>query len=129
MGLVQKKTLDSGVIGDYWRITQRNSNFDRKDDVCTMELYLSHQARLDGAKSLGDSITFHFHPGDHPVDDLDPGKIDVELTSDVTMLEMHIRYMHIKRVSSIAKTKNDLGAELTPNEKLALFFINAEDAL
>ena len=130
MAFIKSKTLDSGAIGDYWRIIQRNSNFDRNDDVCTLKLYINEQGRVDDLTPLSESVKFNFCPQDHPLSEIDVDEIDINLVDDFRDVELHVRYVHIRDIANIAfdKIADDEDAELTRNEQRALFFVDAVDA-
>jgi hypothetical protein len=137
MAIIKSKTLPNGATGDYWRIIQRNSNFERDDDVVTLQLYLSKELRDENYQPLNDSVQFNFHPGDHPLSDFDPDRVGTVLVDDFRDLELHVRYLHIKDIATHAKklqddfipTEENLEVQLTGNETLALFFHDSQDDL
>jgi hypothetical protein len=136
-------TLPSGIVGNYWKIEQKNDNVIRDDCVVTLLLYVSQAGRELGNTPLPHSVQLNFAPNDHPYRDLDLddafNQIDMRTdTYDPVQLETALRYVQIKEVAAHAQerlnteTDPDTGdpiteEDLTPNEKKALFFIDALD--
>ncbi len=126
MAFQKEKELNNGVTGDYWRILQRNSNFDRNDDVVTLQLYISQSGREEGHTPLNESIQFNFRPSDHPLSEFDPELVDTTAVEDFRDLELHVRYLHISNIAVIAEGKFE--EERSDNEKKAVFFVDAVSA-
>jgi len=133
VALQKEKTLATGVTGNYWRIVPYNCHTDRNEDVITLQLHLSQEAREAEAVPLNDSARFIFVEGDHPLSDFDPSRVDTADVEDFRDLELHIRYLHILDVAAHAQnlvdefspTDEAPALELTANERAALFFSDA----
>ena len=125
MAFQKTKELSSGVTGNYWRVIQRNSNFERDDDVVTIQLYVSQVGREAGNVPLRESIQFNFNLHDHPISEFDPDLVDTTDVEDFRDLELHVRYLHIGAVALIAQSKQENQEELSDNEAKALFFADA----
>ena len=128
MGLIKNKELDNtGVSGNYWRIVQNNSNYDRPDNVVTLQLYKSQSGREEGKSPLAESVKFNFTTADNQLSEFDPQSVNTNLVENIEDLEKHVRYLHIKNIAVIAKGKEE--KDRTTNEKNAFFFVDAEDSL
>jgi len=137
MALIKEKTnTKNGSSGDYWRIVQNNNNYNRNDNVWTLQLYAQNtNGRYE--HPLDESVQFTFNQDDHNFDDYDLDLVDKTFfTGAVRNLELHCRYQHIKNVAKIARTKQEKidtsehpeeEEQLTDNEKKALFFDDAID--
>lgn len=128
MALRKIKQVDNlGIEGDYWRITQSNTNYDRNDNVVVLQLYVSQAGRESGKNPLPETVTFNFVPDDHPITELDTDKIDPNLLDDLVDLEKHLRYLHIKTIAALAQAIPE--KDRSHNEQSAIFFLDAEDVL
>ena len=113
MGLLKPKTLSSGVVGEYWRIVQKNMNYDRQDCVVTLALYRNKESR---------------DVGETPVDStqLDLGKEyhDFEYKNGIDTM----KNVSLKETYLVLKNKSivEAGKEENRDENLA-FFADAVD--
>ena len=121
MALIKSLTLESGAIGNYWRITRREIN--DYGEHLALALYIDKTKRQTFSH-LPMEVQFDFRPDDHPLSEFDPERVDTNLVDDIRDLELHVRYLHIRDIAAVAKAKT---IELTPNEKAALFFVDAVD--
>ena len=60
MAIKLKKTLDSGFEAEYWRIVYIQADADDKNVNGRVVVYKNKEARLNGAKPVGESILFNF---------------------------------------------------------------------
>lgn len=126
MALIQNKVLQNGTSGNYWKIVQNNGNANRKDKHIELALYLSKAQKMQAPDvPLPYSVTFNFQLGDHPLSELDPDKIDVNLIEEIDTMEIHCVYQHIKAIASLAVAKDEI--DRTSNEQAAVFFYGAQD--
>lgn len=137
MALIKEKEVgNTGITGNYWRIARHATDFLRRTESVTLELYKSEKAREEGKDPVGESFSFHFTKNDYPYHESDSSMIDINRVNDLEDFRMHGIYQHIKAIAVIAHEKQSLAGKLPPtspeipnqNEENALFFYDAVDS-
>ena len=116
MALKKAKQLPIGVTGEYWRIIQLNTNFDRLDGVIDLALYLSQAAREAGAAPMG---SFSHQLGADFVDALYNG------ADKVKNINLQKAYVELKKQAQAEKLKDPADPTYTPD---LAWFADAADA-
>lgn len=121
MALQKTKEVDTmGVNGDYWRITQINTNFDRADAKTFMSLYVSGEGRVEGKHALGEDVNYK----------LSAKLLDREIVLDgkeVITLKDLIRREAYAAWKAIAKEEDQKGKNGEPKNEEMAFFADAKD--
>lgn len=58
MALKKTKEVDNlGIVGDYWRVTQKNTNYDANDVNTTIQMYISQDGREEGKSPTSNQLS------------------------------------------------------------------------
>lgn len=84
MALKKVKVLDSGVTGEYWKVSKVSVK-DKKELQATLSLYTSKEASDEGKKDLGEKVIF---------------KVDITPSQAVSNL-IEVAYVKVKELAAL----------------------------
>jgi hypothetical protein len=119
MALKKVKTMDSGVIVEYYRVVQLNCNYDDFTANCTLAMYIDETARLAGNSPLGTlqiNLANEFHNANYT----DSG----DVMKNISLKEA---YKAIKNVLASESVKISEDEEYRSPCLPLMFLVDAED--